>query len=293
MTKDIVFILFNGYGSSKAWWEYDFGNYDTANLKKVNFLSQLKKLGNVYTFNYPFFNINYYTTPKTKKLLSVQHKLDEKYNPYSKNIHYNINDLDYKNICTQVYDNVIKKYGQNKKYVLIGHSYGCHIALLFSKLFKRKVLFNVLIDNPPYNHKLIKEYKKSTDKKKKIVDKFIPTNDHLQKILSKIKNKSPSENINKEIDKVYALNEYYSGISRLKYFDPILPVYTIFFRAYFSDPDANGKKSWNKWAITEKNEVSKNNTNFKYIICLDAHHFVWYVQEYSDNIINEIKYMLQ
>ena len=97
----------------------------------------------------------------------------------------------------------------------------------------------------------------------------------------------------KKLGNVYALNEYYSGISRLKYFDPILPVYTIFFRAYFSDPDANGKKSWNKWAITEKNEVSKNNTNFKYIICLDAHHFVWYVQEYSDNIINEIKCMLQ
>ena len=45
-------------------------------------------------------------------------------------------DLDYKNICEKVYIAVKEKYGKNKKYIVIGHSYGGNIALLFSKLYK-------------------------------------------------------------------------------------------------------------------------------------------------------------
>jgi len=47
-------------------------------------------------------------------------------------------------------------------------------------------------------------------------------------------------------------------------------------------------------AILEKENLEKhNNTNMlKYFIMLDADHFVWEKQEYSDMIINEIKCML-
>jgi len=55
MSKDITFILFHGFGSSKMYWEYEFKG--SAILRKLNFFSELKKIGNVYTFNMTHFNI--------------------------------------------------------------------------------------------------------------------------------------------------------------------------------------------------------------------------------------------
>ena len=82
-----------------------------------------------------FFNINYYSTPNNKKDKILWGKIYEKYKPHSSNINFQLDDLDYKNICNKTYNLVKEKYGNNKKYIIIGHSYGGGIALLFSKLY--------------------------------------------------------------------------------------------------------------------------------------------------------------
>ena len=81
----------------------------------------------------PFFNVNYYSTPDNKKEKVLWGKIQKKYKPYTSHINFTLDDLDYKNICQKQYDIIKNKYGDNKKYIVIGHSYGGPIALLFSK----------------------------------------------------------------------------------------------------------------------------------------------------------------
>ena len=158
---DTVIILIHGFGSSKLWWEYAFEG--TANIRKLDFLDNLKKIGNVYSFNLTWFNINYYGTPENKKEKLIWKKIYDKYKEHTSNINFKLEDLDYKNICKFIYNNVIKKYGNNKKYIVIGHSYGGPIGLLFSKLYKNKCKLCVCIDNPPYH---LDFYNKYDDKEK-------------------------------------------------------------------------------------------------------------------------------
>jgi hypothetical protein len=138
-----------GFGSAKLWWEYAFEG--TANIRKIDFLDNLKKITshtNVYSFNFTWFNINYYGTPNKKKDVLIWKSIYENYKEHSSNINFKLEDLDYKNICKYIYNNVIKKYGNDKKYIVIGHSYSGPIALLCSKMYKNKCKLCVCIDNP-------------------------------------------------------------------------------------------------------------------------------------------------
>jgi len=119
--SNIVFILFNGWGGSKNDWLY--GDNGTHIPRILDFTKQLEKLGQVYLFNSIFFNIGYYETPITKEDMRLI-KINKKYKAFDSNIMFNRSDLDFKNYCKIIYNNVIKKYGSNKKYVLIGLSYG-------------------------------------------------------------------------------------------------------------------------------------------------------------------------
>ena len=154
--NDYIIILFNGFNSSKIFWEYIFEGKPI--LRKVDFLDQLKKIGKTHTFNHTFFNINYYYTPDDEKEKKLQNKIDKKYKTFSPNINFKLEDLDYKNICEKTYNTVKQKYGDNKRYIVIGHSYGGSIGLLFSKLYKDECVLCCCIDNPPYVLGYFKKY---------------------------------------------------------------------------------------------------------------------------------------
>lgn len=55
-----LFILLHGFSSSNVWWKYKDVNTD--HLKKLNFLDNLEKFGDVYQYTMDFFNIIYYYT---------------------------------------------------------------------------------------------------------------------------------------------------------------------------------------------------------------------------------------
>jgi len=286
-----VVILFNGFGSSKIFWQYGYNG--TKNLIKLNFLNKLKNLGDVYTFNSNFFNINYYSIPDNVKDKKIWNEIYKKYKPHTKNIQFDLEDLDYKNICEKVYTDVINKYGDNRKYILVGHSYGSCLALLFSKLYKKDCLLVAVIDNPPYLLDFYKKY--DSGKNKKTVDKYFSNNNDLHMILDKIKTNGDNQvNVNKEIDKVYKLIEYRSSYDRIKYFNNKLPVPTLFFRAFHSQPKTKFEKEWNQFSVLEKENLIKNNNSnmFKYIVMLDAEHFIWKNPIYSDTIISEITQLI-
>ena len=279
-----VIILFNGFGSSKLWWNYSF--IGTSTLEKNEFLSKLQKIGDVFSFNYNFFNINYYSKSDSKKENDIWKKIYKKYKPHTSDIDFNLEDLDYKTICKNVYKKVISKYGTNRKYVVIGHSYGSSIALLFSKMFKSNCLLCAAIDTPPYILDFFKKHDSHAHIKD--VNKYFADNASLQKILKFIKNNKG--NANKEIDLVYKLIEYNSCIDRIKYYDKNMHIPTLFFRAFSTIPDTKWKKEINKYSIQEKDFLENNNkTNMlKYYVMLDADHYIWKKPEYRDMIIYEI-----
>jgi len=281
-----IIILFNGFGSSKLWWNYSFENKPV--LRKLDFLDKLKKIGKTYTFNQPFFNIDYYGGSEDKKIKMMWKKIYEKYKPHSSNISFKLEDLDYKNICEKVYIAVKEKYGKNKKYIVIGHSYGGDIALLFSKLYKNDCILCCCIDNPPSVLSFFNKY--NGKENKDILEKY-PDNIELKKSLKIIKNSDNLKDRNKEINDIYKLVRYKSSQDRIKYYDEKLHVPTIFFRAYYSEPK-DYQNDWNKYSMKEQKLFKKDKNMKKYVIMKDANNYIWYNQEYSDKIIETIKGLL-
>lgn len=278
-----VFILFNGFSSSHLWWEYEYTT--KKKIKKLDFLKNLELMGDTYVFNYKFFNFNYYYKGETKEEKKINKMLNEKYKMFSPDISFTLEDLDFKNICEEVYKNVIQKYGIGRKYILICHSFGCYIGTLFSKIHKNDCILNILIDNPPFIEKLIKEQINSEEgkKEKATVRKYFKTNKDLNEILSKvIKSNDP----NKYIKLLYDLVAYYAEKNKLNYFTTKMPIQTVFFKAYITDPKEKYQKDWNKWLIYEKDKNKQPHT--KYVVFLNADHYIWTNQTYSNEIIEEI-----
>jgi len=287
MDNKYIIILFNGFGSSKIFWNYAFE--DKPDLRKIDFLDNIKKIGKTYTFNQPFFNVNYYSTPNNKKDKILWGKIYEKYKPHSSNINFKLDDLDYKIICDKTYNSVKEKYGNNKKYIIIVHSYGGCIALLFSKLYKNDCVLCCCIDNPPY---VLSFFNKYNDKNNKNILEKYSNNDELKKSLRIIKNSEDIKEKNKEIDNIYKLIGYKSSQDRIKYYDTRLYIPTIFFRAYYSKPK-DYQIDWNKYSMKEKKLFEKDERMKKYISMNEAEHFIWKNQEFSDIIIETIKQILQ
>jgi len=287
MDNKYIIILFNGFGSSKIFWNYAFE--DKPDLRKIDFLDNIKKIGKTYTFNQPFFNVDYYSTPNNKKDKILWGKIYEKYKPHSSNVNFKLDDLDYKIICDKTYNSVKEKYGNNKKYIIIGHSYGGCIALLFSKLYKNDCVLCCCIDNPPYVLSFFNKY--NDENNKNILEKY-SNNDELKKSLRIIKNSEDIKEKNKEIDNIYKLIGYKSSQDRIKYYNTRLYIPTIFFRAYYSKPK-DYQIDWNKYSMKEKKLFEKDKNMKKYIIMNEAEHFIWKNQEFSDIIIETIKQILQ
>ena len=288
-----VFILFSGRGLSKLWWEYSFDT-KTSTLPKLDFVKQLKKMGHVYSFTSKFWNIDYYSTPSNKKEKNRWNKIYKKYKPHSSDIDFNLEDIDDDIICKKIYTDVRKKYGDKVKLIPVGHSYGVGIALLFAKMYKNECLCTISIDMGPTH--TLKSYKKKlidiVKKDGKMINKYINNNENLHKIIDKIKNSLVTKkNVNKEIDMIYKLIDYRYTSYRVTNFDKKLSVPTLFFKVIYHAKDKKWDKIVNDNSIEEINEIKKNNKNsmYKYRYFLNGQHYIWFDQENSNDMINDIK----
>ena len=276
-------ILFNGFGSSKLFWEYAYEG--KSDLRQLNFLKKLKRIGDIHTFNYPFFNVNYYTRSDLPKETKVWKTINEKYKPFDPELNFTLEDLDYKNICAKVHEEVKAKYGPSKKYIVVGHGYGGPLALLYSKLYKSECKLCVCIDNPPY---VLKFYEKYNERQNKTVATKINDNKKLEKLLNTIKTSNNMSERNEAGDKVMTLISRLSALDRIKYYDPKLHVPTIFFKSLKTNP-SDMERIQTRFNRKEKKQFSTDSNMKFYKFFKDAGHYIWNNQKYSDAIVRGIK----
>jgi hypothetical protein len=103
--NDLLFILFPGFGSTKDIWGQEF-------------ISNLKKLGYVYTYTPKFYTTEIFT----------------------------LKDINLSNHCHEIYQNIINLFGNKKKIILISHSAGSYYAYQFSKLYTNKIVLSIMLD---------------------------------------------------------------------------------------------------------------------------------------------------
>lgn len=282
MSKSVM-ILFGGFRSSHIWWNY---MPSPGRLKKHSFLDELSKLGcDIYIHQPNFFNLDYYNSSYT---VSQRKKM------FDPDINFKIKDLDFKNICISVHENVISKYGTKRKYIVIGHSYGGQLALLFSKMYP--CVLSVCIDNTPLLMENFKKYPppRYLNKYKKIADKY-KTDKLLTEALQNIVDTSNKNNNNNNdiIEELYTMISYKNTQDRIKYLDNKLYSPTLFFRAYYTKETKQvyDYKFSNKMAVKERDNFMNNNkhNNFtRYIFLLDADHYVWNKEENMHEMITHI-----
>lgn len=273
MKNDNIIILFNNFGSSNMEWDYSYDG--KSNLKKINFIDTLKEIGNVYIVEQKFSNINYYAIETDKNIK----KIKEKYKLYNEDINFLLEDLDYINICQNVYNKIKIEYGNGKKYIVIGFAYGAYLALLFSKLFKKETILCCCLNNEPH---LISYYKKHNMKEHKDILKLVSNNEILKKQLDKIKK------FKKDIDieNIFKFIEYKSCQDRIKYYDKKLYVKTLFFKSHNFEPEFIKELKLN----TKENNFFKNDKNLiNYLLLEKAPYKLWYEQSFKNIIIQKIK----
>ena len=281
-----VIILFNGFGSSKLWWEYDVTPKSDSKLRSLDFLDKLKEIGDVFTFNQICFNIGYYMPDGDKKENKV-FDIYRKHGAWASNLDFILEDLDNKNICDNVYDAVKKKFGKYRKYIIIGHSYGVDLALLFSKLYSDECFLCCSIDG---NHNIFDELKRTHDKWNSGYkhDKYT-NNNKLEKSLNIIVNSNDDDKKHDEIIDLLNFIKYKTCEYAIKYYDKTLYVPTIIFRMYITDPRG---AIFNEISKAE-HEMYKTDKNLKeYVYMKGASHYIWKDQEHSNKIIETIKNVL-
>lgn len=282
-----VIILFNGFASSPLFWEYAYEG--KSELRELNFLKKLKRVGEIHPVTLPFFNLNYYSLPDDPKEAKIWQSIKEKYKPFSSDIDFTLEDLDYANICSKAYDDAVKKHGEDRKFIVIGHSYGGPLALLFSKLYQKQCKLCVCIDEPPY---VLKFYQKYNDRQNKSIVRKYPDNKKLEKSLDIIKNSTDMNVVNEECDKLYKLVGFISCKNRIEYYDPKLYVPTLFYKSIKTNP-TDEERIRTRFNRKQKREFAQDSNMKLFKFFKDSEHYIYNNQKYSDTIIRGIKKFYQ
>ena len=252
-----------------------------ANLKywnentKSKFLDRLKKIGNVYTYQDKTYNINHY----------------DKSNPEHADFDKDIDiDLSYVNPDTHikmVYDDIQAKYNiEEYKFIPIGWSAGCMLALYFAQVYLEQCIHVILLDSTlwtPNNMKIkLKELKHLSK------DLYPITNAKYKKLLQDLKENHTNT---EDILKIYYLNGYTKALFISQHLKLKLPVPTLAF-VNMQEPEGS---SWseefnNKRRMAEIKILKKHNPdNYTAIIFTNKTHYIFDMIEPAKEIIKQIK----
>jgi hypothetical protein len=278
----LTFVLFGGFGSSKQYWEYESNNEDVI---KHNFITKLNELGNVYCVSYNWFNIYKYDSRSRRRNLSKSNI--KKYNWWSKDILFNLKDLDYDVLCKKVLNEVDNLY-PNSELIVIGHSYGGLIALTFSKLYKKRCKGVLILDGSPIMSKedQIDIFNSNEKKNEKMINDELNNDKKLHKMILKIKKES---NVDELIDKINSLVWYKRRLYNIEHIDGVLNTYTVFISNLSSEYNGrNIERDKEKKLIESKNKVNM----YKFVYTLNVSHILWYDEMTKNVILDELKLML-
>jgi len=260
----VLFILFPGGNSSPKFWN-DCG---------TNFLSKLKKIGDVYIYKNKFNNACHYN----------------KENPNNKDYPKDIDfDMDYLNPETHakfIHDDVNEKYGE-VQYVPIAVSAGVILARVLANKYKNKCLFCVLLDPVLTTTKFIKlrlELLENTQCASKIT--------HTK--LKKLQQKNRNENLKDDTRKLLDVQHYWFAKYTEKKLTTKLSVPTIDFINLDIPEDPAIPPDFYNVAKIENCELLKkeNGDKYNYKYFVNKTHIILNHNECCNEIIYAIKDML-
>ena len=260
----ILFIMFQGSATPPTAW----------NEGKSKFLNQLKKIGEIYTYQNKLYNIFHYLKNEPTPEL------------FPNDIDFKLSYLDMKYHLDNVYQDIIQKY---KKYewVPVGWSAGGYMALAFSKLYKKYCKYCILLDSAMITKDNINLRLKMLKEDKIVKGKVNLTNKKLKKLQDDIRAKK------KTIDIEYLLfvgNYYYSDWIKKNFISEkiSIPTYSFIDLEYPDDEksiDFNNKNKIREIAILSK----KNPKKYTYHIFVNEGHQIFYNRKPTTEIINFIK----
>ena len=259
--------MFQGSATNlKTWNEYT----------KSKFLDKLKDLGSVYIYQDKTYNIWYYN------------KTDPEHIDFDSDIDIDLSYVDPKTHIKLLYNDIQSKYKnlQDYKFIPIGWSAGCYLALYFAQLYSSQCLHVILLDSALWTPNNMKARLKELDN-----GLYPITNAKYKKMLLDWKNNNT--NI-EDAYKINSLNNYIRSIFFSKYLNLELPVPTLSF-VNIQDPegkewskDFNNKRRLNEVKILEK----KNPDNYKAIIMTNKTHYIFNKIQPAKLIIKQIKNIL-
>lgn len=292
MNQQILFVIFNGFSLSNKKWKYKYFDYDNE-PEEIDILDKLKLLGDIYFATPNFSNLEFYRFHKNAEKQLKFENMNRKYNFVSQNIDYTINDLKLNKICEKNY-NEIKQLYPNHKLILIGHSFGGQIAIMFSRLYPDDCILNVLLDPAHYlpidDLLILYRNKYNHAEISQISDDTISTK--LTESLNIIKTYEKSLILN---DSITQLQNFITAMFIREfitnYSTSIINVPTIIFRIYY-DKQSEQYIIHNNMNERERNMLSFIQ-NLEYIqlkqsVYGNIYHLIWYNQRISDMIIKKI-----
>ena len=270
MTK-ILFIMFQGSETNQKYW-----NEHT----KSKFLDRLKELGSVYTYQNKAYNTYHYD------------KSNPEHKDYDSDIDFDLSYIRPNKHIKMVYDDIKTKYKNIKdyKFIPMGWSAGCMIALYFAQVYSTQCIQVVLLDSSlwtPNNMKIkLKELKHLSK------DLYPITNTKYKKMLHNLKTNHTSI---EDILKIYYLNGYIMVLFMSTHLKLELPVPTLSF-VNIQEPEGD---SWsnefnNKRRLAEVKILEKHNPdNYKAIIFTNKTHYIFDKIQPAKAIIKEIKNIIK
>jgi hypothetical protein len=263
----ILFIMFQGSGTNLKDWN------ETTQSK---FLDRLKELGSVYTYQDKTYNIFHYD------------KFYPGHDDFDKDIDI---DLDYVNPDTQikmVYNDIQSKYNiEDYKFIPIGWSAGCYLALYFAQLYSSHCIHVILLESALWTPNNMKIRLKSIDN-----GLYPITNSEYKKMLQYWKlNHTDGEYLYKIND----LNNYIKSLFFSQHLKLELPVPTLaFVNMQKPEGDERSKDFNNNRRMSEIKILKKHNPdNYTAIIFTNTTHYIFDMIEPAKEIIKEIKNIIK
>ena len=266
--------MFQGGGTNpKHWNEYT----------KSKFITRLKRLGSVYTYQDKLYNIWHYSTEKTHA-------------DYPADINFDIDYINPETHIKAVYADLTAKY-PNAKFIPVGWSAGGLFALLFAQKYASKCVLTILLDPVLWTGINMTKRIDHLSEKARLFQKYsvITKDDTMPKLTNKIlaqlllkwkKEREPAVMYHIADICQYARSMYFS-----KRLNEKLATNTISF-VNINDPDPVDKSNYfnNKNKKIEMANLSKANpTTYTAIVMKNVTHCVFNKVSGAKLIIKEIE----
>lgn len=266
-----LFILFQGSGTNiKSWNEYT----------ESKFLDKLKKLGEVYIYQDKIHNIWYYDKTNPEK------------NDYDSDLNFDLSYVKINNHIKMIYNDLHKKYKNIKdyKFIPIGWSAGCYLALYFAQKYYKRCDFVVLLDSALWTPNNMKSRLNMLYKDIKSI--YPITNNNYKKLLKEWKiNHDDIENAYK----INSLNNYIRSLFISKNLTLKLPIKTLSFVNIQKPEKDEWSEDFNNKRRSEEVKILKNKNPENYIpyIFTNKTHYIFDKIQPAKKIISSIKLLIK